>query len=71
MKKLKLEIEKLKVESFRVAPSTGERGTVHGAGSDLLFQCAGSTTVVANMCYPDSNVMDCIYMESRTCACPV
>lgn len=63
--KKKLKLETLNVESFRTLSIESGRGTVHGAST---------TTVAANVCYPNSNIMDC-WMENESkglsCQCPV
>jgi hypothetical protein len=61
MKKLKLDIDTLNVQSFGSGGAPAGRGTVRGRGGD---------TVIPYYCYPDSNIMDCPYDPShQSCGC--
>lgn len=75
MKKLRLEIDGLKVESFQALPARGGRGTVRGAESYYTLGCTegcGGTTVIPHYCYENSDVMDCQYDPSHnSCGCVV
>ena len=55
MKKIRLDLEALDVQSFATAAPEGARGTVHGAG----------TAISACYCYPVS------YFHEETCDCPL
>ncbi len=60
MKKLRLDIEQLAVESFASSGVRDGLGTVRGH----------SGTVIANYCDPNSIEMDCVYDPSRdSCGC--
>jgi hypothetical protein len=72
MKKLRLDLEQLAVESFASSGVRDGLGTVHGNSGDDRESCA--CTVIAHYCYPDSNIMDCVQDPSRgsTCeGCPI
>jgi hypothetical protein len=70
MKKLKLDLSELRVESFESSAQPGQRGTVQGHVSDgsgcYYTACAGPATCLANhtcdgaigKCFPYSGV-DC------------
>ena len=66
MKKLKLDVAELRVESFESTTVDDERGTVHGASDDsrqFRTACEHAGTCVMNMtcnspgmCFPDSGL---------------
>jgi hypothetical protein len=59
-KKLTLDVSTLRVQAFVSGGARNAPGTVY-AHND-----SGSCTVFANLCYPDSNIMDCWYEEGET-----
>jgi hypothetical protein len=58
MKKLKLDLDSLDVQSFASASTAGGRGTVRGNDVTSL-DCGGPNTVIAHYCSPGSSPMDC------------
>jgi hypothetical protein len=66
-KKLKLDIDTLSVESFASTDIPGGRGTIR-ARADISdgSDCGNAGTVFANLCYPNSNIMDCWYEEGAS-----
>lgn len=55
MKKIRLEVDALEVESFDVADSLADRGTVHGRGSWVEDPCQ------------DSNYRECVPSYEAPC----
>jgi hypothetical protein len=69
MKKLKLVLEKLRVETFEVGTSPAPRGTVHGRASSAYiacqFECFSKTCETQINC-PSHDAL-CSYADTCTC----
>lgn len=69
MKKLKLEIDALRVETFEPADGAGERGTVRGHLSAYYELCnPGDTWQASCTCEPTCNAATCYNCGSAGCA---
>lgn len=65
MKKLRLDVDALRVISFTSSAVPDGSGTVHARSGEPIGTC--SNTVIPHYCYPNSDVMDCAYSVVRSC----
>jgi hypothetical protein len=74
MRKLKLEINGLRVESFDTAPTGGHAGTVHAHVTAYYELCSGGQTdtcpPTAATCEPTCNEATCYTCPPPTGTCP-
>lgn len=72
MKKLKLEPETLRVETFEPERASGERGTVRGHASSApyacQFMCFSGVTACMTQCNCPSNNALCRNADTCTCS---
>ncbi|HEX5726876.1 MAG TPA: hypothetical protein VFX98_15480 [Longimicrobiaceae bacterium] len=69
MKKLRLRLEALTVESFPTAPATEPLGTVHAAEGTLRTRC--EYTCVEPTCQGNTCVTSCGGGGDPACTCPI